>query len=83
MVQRYENLPRMYKRFIVPLIKVFPGYTARWIGNPEGMPKYYNQQPKNNFVYGLDSQTKDKNVVIVTEGQCRCYLLRWCCYRKQ
>ena len=63
---------RMYKRFIVPFFyKGIPvGYTARWIGNPpEGMPKYYNQQPKNNFVYGLDSQTKDKNVVIVTEGQ--------------
>ena len=63
---------RMYKRFIIPFFyKGIPvGYTARWIGNPpEGMPKYYNQQPKNNFVYGLDRQTKDKNIVIVTEGQ--------------
>ena len=63
---------RMYKRFIIPFFyKGIPvGYTARWIGKPpEGMPKYYNQQPKSNFVYGLDSQTKDKNVVIVTEGQ--------------
>ena len=63
---------RMYKRFIIPFFyKGIPvGYTARWIGNPPaGMPKYYNQQPKNNFVYGLDRQTKDKNIVIVTEGQ--------------
>lgn len=62
---------RMSKRFIIPFFyKGKPvGYTARWVGNPpDGMPKYYNQQPKNNFVYGLDSQ-KDKNVVIVTEGQ--------------
>lgn len=63
---------RMKNRFIVPFTykdKVV-GYTARWIGNPpEGMPKYFNQQPKNNFVYGLDRQTSDKNVVIVTEGQ--------------
>jgi len=63
---------RMKNRFIVPFTykdKVV-GYTARWIGNPpEGMPKYFNQQPKNNFVYGLDRQTPDKNIVIVTEGQ--------------
>ena len=62
----------MYKRFIIPFFyKGIPvGYTARWIGNPpEGMPKYYNHNLKKNFVYGLDSQTKDKNVVIVTEGQ--------------
>lgn len=63
---------RMKNRFIVPFTykdKVV-GYTARWIGNPpEGMPKYFNQQPKNNFVYGLDRQTLDKNIVIVTEGQ--------------
>ena len=62
---------RMASRFIIPFFyktKVV-GYTARWIGNPpDGMPKYYNQQPKNNFVYGLDTQA-DKNVVIVTEGQ--------------
>ena len=46
------------------------GYTARWIGDPpENMAKYFNQQPKNNFVYGLDRQTPDKNIVIVTEGQ--------------
>lgn len=63
---------RMKNRFIVPFTykdKVV-GYTARWIGDPpEGMPKYFNQTPKNNFVYGLDRQTPDKSVVIVTEGQ--------------
>jgi len=62
---------RMKSRFIIPFHykgKVV-GYTARWIGKPpEGMPKYYNQQPKNNFIYVLDRQTKDKNIVIVTEG---------------
>lgn len=67
-----SKLPgRMKSRFILPFIykgKVV-GYTARWIGNPpEGMPKYFNQQPKNNFVYGLDRQTHNKNIVIVTEG---------------
>lgn len=61
---------RMNKRFIVPFTyknKVV-GYSARWIGTPpEGMPKYYNQQPPKNFVYGLDRQ-HDKQTVIVTEG---------------
>ena len=63
---------RMLKRFILPFTYKgrTVGYTARWIGNPpEGMPKYFNQQPKTNFVYGLDRQTKDKDIVIVTEGQ--------------
>lgn len=63
---------RMHKRFILPFTYKgrTVGYTARWIGNPpDGMPKYFNQQPKKNFVYGLDKQTKDKNIVIVTEGQ--------------
>lgn len=63
---------RMKNRFIIPFTykgKIV-GYTARWIGNtPDGMTKYFNQSPKNNFVYGLDRQTSDKNVVIVTEGQ--------------
>ena len=64
---------RVSKRFILPFTykgKVV-GYTARWAGNniPEGMPKYYNQQPKKDFVYGLDRQTADKEIVIVTEGQ--------------
>lgn len=64
---------RVNKRFILPFTykgKVV-GYTARWAGNtiPNGMPKYYNQQPKKDFVYGLDKQTSDKQFVIVTEGQ--------------
>jgi len=64
---------RVNKRFILPFTykgKVV-GYTARWAGNniPDGMPKYYNQQPKKDFVYGLDKQTSDKQFVIVTEGQ--------------
>lgn len=60
----------MKKRFIIPFTykgKVV-GYTARWIGDvPEGTAKYFNQQPKNNFVYGLDRQ-QDKTIVIITEG---------------
>jgi hypothetical protein len=62
---------RMASRFIIPFLYKGKavGYTARWIGKPpDGMPKYYNQQPSGNFVYGLDRQL-DKNVVIVTEGQ--------------
>ena len=64
---------RVNKRFILPFTykgKVV-GYTARWADNviPDGMPKYYNQQPKKDFVYGLDRQTADKEIVIVTEGQ--------------
>jgi len=63
---------RMNNRIIIPFRyknKVV-GYTARWIGNPpDSMPKYYNKQPKKDFVYGLDRQTADKNIVIVTEGQ--------------
>jgi hypothetical protein len=62
---------RMNKRIIIPFYyqnKVV-GYTGRWIGNPpDGMPKYYNKQPPKNFVYGLDRQTPDKKIVIVTEG---------------
>lgn len=63
---------RMNKRFIIPFYYQcrMVGYTARWVGKtPEGMPKYYNQQPPKNFVYGLDRQTADKQIVIVTEGQ--------------
>lgn len=63
---------RMKNRIILPFFykQQVVGYTARWIGNPpEGLPKYFNQQPKNNFVYGLDRQTADKEIVIVTEGQ--------------
>jgi DNA primase len=63
---------RMNKRFIIPFYYQgrVVGYTARWVGKtPEGMPKYYNQQPPKNFVYGLDRQTADKQIVIVTEGQ--------------
>ena len=64
---------RVNKRFILPFTyksKVV-GYTARWAGDniPAKMPKYYNQQPKSDFVYGLDRQTHNKEVVIVSEGQ--------------
>ena len=62
---------RMNKRIIIPFYyqNRIVGYTGRWIGNPpEGMPKYYNKQPPKNFVYGLDRQTPDKQIVIVTEG---------------
>lgn len=62
----------MNKRFIIPFTykNRVVGYTARWIGQPpKGVPKYYNKQPANNFVYGLDRQTEDKQIVIVTEGQ--------------
>jgi len=63
---------RMKNRFIIPFTykgKIV-GYTARWAGPPpKGIPKYYTQQPKRNFVFGLDQQTKNKQVVIVTEGQ--------------
>lgn len=61
----------MNKRIIVPFWykSHVVGYTGRWIGNtPEGMPKYYNKQPPKNFVYGLDRQTSEKDIVIVTEG---------------
>lgn len=61
---------RMNKRFVIPFTYKgnVVGYTARWIGNPpEGMPKYYNKQP-SNYVYGLDRQTRDKELVILTEG---------------
>ncbi len=62
---------RMNKRVILPFYykNKIVGYTGRWVGNPpEGMPKYYNQQPSKNFVYGLDRQTAEKTTVIVTEG---------------
>lgn len=62
---------RMHNRFIIPFTYKgrIVGYTARWIGvPPDGMPKYFNQQPKKNFVYGLDRQTSNKDIVIVTEG---------------
>ena len=56
-------IPFWYKQRVV-------GYTARWIGKPpDGVVKYFTQQPKNNFVYGLDRQTADREIVIVTEGQ--------------
>jgi len=61
----------MNKRVIIPFTykDKIVGYTARWIGTtPDGMPKYYNKQPPKNFVYGLDNQTSDKDIVIVTEG---------------
>lgn len=62
----------MNKRFIIPYLyqgKVV-GYTARWTGTPpEGVPKYFKQAPPKNFVYGLDKQTSDKRIVIVTEGE--------------
>jgi len=62
---------RMNKRFVLPFYykgKVV-GYTGRWVGNPpDKVPKYYNKQPPKNFVYGLDRQTQDKQIVIVTEG---------------
>lgn len=62
---------RMSKRFVIPFThkETVVGYTARWVGTPpEGMPKYYNKQPPKNFVYGMDRQTSDKDIVIVTEG---------------
>lgn len=62
---------RMNKRIIIPFTHndKIVGYTARWIGNPpEGMPKYFNNTPKNDYVYGIDRQ-KGKSTVIVTEGQ--------------
>jgi hypothetical protein len=61
---------RMHSRFIIPFIhkQKSVGYTARWIGNPpDKMPKYFNQQPPKNFVYGLDRQV-GKKTIIVTEG---------------
>lgn len=67
-----SNVPgRMKKRFIVPFFykQQVVGFAARWIGNPpEGMTKYYRQNPPHNFVYGLDKQ-KDKRIIIVTEGE--------------
>jgi len=66
-----SNPGRMKNRFIIPFWykQNIVGYTARWIGNPpDKMTKYFNQQPKRNFVYGLDRQTYDKEIVIVTEG---------------
>lgn len=62
---------RMNRRIILPFYyrKKIVGYTGRWIGNPpEGMAKYFNKQPPKNFVYGLDRQTPDKQIVIVSEG---------------
>ena len=61
---------RVNKRFILPFTykgKVV-GYTARWAGEsiPDGMPKYYNQQPKKDFVYGLDRQRP-------RQAHCYCY----------
>lgn len=62
----YKNriiLPFYYKNKIV-------GYAARWIGDTPNKetPKYLLKQPQN-FVYGLDEQTKEREFVIVTEGQ--------------
>lgn len=62
---------RMNKRFIVKFTYQgrVVGYTARWVGTPpKEITKYYLKQPPKNFVYGLDRQTADKSVVIVTEG---------------
>ena len=63
---------QMNKRFIVPFTyqgKVV-GYSGRWSGGPPDSktPKYYNKQPPNNFVYGLDQQYTEKETVILTEG---------------
>lgn len=61
---------RMNKRFVIPFTYKGKtvGYTARWSGNPpDKIPKYYNQQP-GNYVYGLDRQNEDKQIVILTEG---------------
>lgn len=67
-----SNVPgRMKKRFIVPFFykQKVVGYAARWIGNPpDGMTKYYRQNPPHNFVYGLDKQ-RGKRIIIVTEGE--------------
>jgi hypothetical protein len=63
---------QMKKRFIVPFTyqDKTVGYSARWVGAPadKKTPKYYNQQPPKNFVYGLDRQTPDRETVILTEG---------------
>lgn len=62
---------RMNKRIIIPFMykEVPVGYAARWIGEPpDGMTKYYRQNPPHNFVYGLDKQKK-KKITIVTEGE--------------
>jgi hypothetical protein len=63
---------KINNRIIIPFYyrnKVV-GYTARWTGQvPEGIPKYFTQQPPRKFVYGLDKQTSNKRIVIVTEGQ--------------
>lgn len=60
------------KRFVVPFTyngKVV-GYSARWVGSPpdKKTPKYYNKQPPVNYVYGLDRQTPEKEIAILTEG---------------
>lgn len=44
------------------------GYNSRFIGNPpEGTAKYLVQKPEN-FVFNLDRQNDNRNVVVVTEG---------------
>lgn len=67
-----STLPaRMKNRVIIPFFYKGKavGYTGRWIGTaPPGITKYFNKQPPKNFVYGLDNQTADKEIVIVTEG---------------
>ena len=67
-----KQFGRMNRRFIIPFTykNEIVGYTARWIGKPpKEVAKYYNQQPKADFVYGLDRQTRNREMVIVTEGQ--------------
>lgn len=63
---------KMNNRFIIPFFyngKIV-GYNSRWASKqPLQTSKYYKQAPLKNFVYGLDKQTSDKRIVIVTEGE--------------
>jgi hypothetical protein len=54
-------------RVIIPFLKdnVIVGYTARSIG--DGKPKYISEQ-QPGYVFNLDSQHDNRNVVIVCEG---------------
>ena len=61
----------MNRRFIIPFTykNQIVGYTARWIGTPKEVAKYYNPNNQSDFVYGLDRQTRSREMVIVTEGR--------------
>jgi len=54
-------LPYRYKGKIV-------GYNSRYIGDPpKGTPKYLVTKPPN-YVFNLDRQKPDRNIVVVVEG---------------